>query len=612
VEEWVGQLWHRAVTRAARRDHPQAAVTLEEMRQPAAVMFRALGGERGLRIEAARETAHRAQRRWLQRLAGDGKQVELAWREEETLRLPARIAWFAERELNRDLYLWLAALAADSGRRAGDWLQQNSAATAALLAAYPGLASRYRRLVEAHLPQRPQPDALRRDEAERERLIRQCLLEPRLQVTALPPAGRAPQPVPLWLHPEPPQLAAAAAPRSDEDDEQQADSPRSEEIEAEKRRSGERVDMPDGRDGLLAFRLESLFTRAEYVSVDRSSEENQDSDAKSALEDLDVLSLARDRRRSAARLRFDLDLPPECNDDLYLGEGIPLPEWDFRQQAMQPDYCRLQPMLAHDAVLAGLPDHLRVKARRLRTLFEMLKPRRVWLNGQPDGGELDLNAVIDHSADRLRKAEVSDTNLFRSFRNDERDLSCLLLADLSLSTDSWISNEQRVIDVIHDSLFLFSEALAATGDRFALYGFSSRRRSHVRFHTLKAFDEAYSATVRGRIQAAKPGYYTRMGAAVRYAGQLLEREASSHKLLLMLTDGKPNDLDKYEGRYGSEDTRMALREASRRGVRPFCVTIDKKARDYLPYLFGSESYMLVRNAGELPAKLPLLYARLTA
>ena len=131
-------------------------------------MFRALGGERGLRIEAARETAHRAQRRWLQRLAGSGNQIELAWREEETLRLPARIAWFAERDLNRDLYLWLAALAADSGRRAGDWLQQNSAATAALLAAYPGLAGRYRRLVAAHLPQRPQPDALRRDAAAQE------------------------------------------------------------------------------------------------------------------------------------------------------------------------------------------------------------------------------------------------------------------------------------------------------------------------------------------------------------------------------------------------------------------------------------------------------------
>jgi nitric oxide reductase NorD protein len=268
-------------------------------------------------------------------------------------------------------------------------------------------------------------------------------------------------------------------------------------------------------------------------------------------------------------------------------------------------------MLARDAEPVSLPDHLRVKARRLRSLFESIKPRRVWLNAQPDGSELDINAVIAHSTDRLRAIKPAEADMFRSFHNAERDLSCLLLADLSLSTDAHINNEQRVIDVIRDSLFLFSEALSGTGDRFAMYGFSSRRRSHVRFHTLKAFNECYGDLVKGRIQALKPGYYTRMGAAIRYSTQILSQEASSQNLLLILTDGKPNDLDKYEGRYGIEDTRMAVREASKLGIRPFCVTIDERARDYLPYLFGSMSYMLVRNAGELPAKLPLLYARLT-
>jgi nitric oxide reductase NorD protein len=166
--------------------------------------------------------------------------------------------------------------------------------------------------------------------------------------------------------------------------------------------------------------------------------------------------------------------------------------------------------------------------------------------------------------------------------------------------------------VIRDSLLLFSEALATTGDRFALYGFSSRRRSHVRFHTLKTFEEPYTDRSRGRIQAIRPGYYTRMGAALRHATSLLTRQPSSERLLLILTDGKPNDLDRYEGRYGIEDTRMAVREAVRSGVRPFCVTVDAKARDYLPYLFGANAWMLVRHAGELPARLPLLYARLTA
>ncbi|MCO6413093.1 MAG: VWA domain-containing protein [Thiogranum sp.] len=610
MEEWVGQIWHRMVTRAARRDFPQAAVTLEEIRQPAAVMFRALGGERGLRLEAAIETEQGARRKLLERIAGSGNRIELAWRDAETLRLPARIAWFEARELNRQLYLWLAALAARSGGHRGDWLQRNTRATAALLEQYPGLVARYRKLVTAHLRQRPDPASLTPDEAEQETQIRQALLHPDNNPSPLPPARRPPQPVPLWLHPQPPQPAQGRAP-VDDDGDAEPDSAPSEQVETEKRRRGERVDMPDGRGGLLAFRLESLFTRAEYVSVDRTTEDNEDQDASSAIEDMDVLSMARDRKRTAARLRFDLDLPPEQHDDIYLGDGIPLPEWDFRSQTLQPDHCRLQPMLAREAEAAALPDHLRVKARRLRSLFETLKPRRIWLNGQPEGSELDINALIEHTTDQLRGVTTPDADLFRSFRNAERDLSCLLLADLSLSTDSHINNEQRVIDVIRDSLFLFSEALAATGDRFALYGFSSRRRNHVRFHTLKSFEEAWSPTVKGRVQAIRPGYYTRMGAAIRHAGAILGKQPSSQKLLLILTDGKPNDLDKYEGRYGIEDTRMAVREALQLGLRPFCVTIDEKARDYLPYLFGSTSYMLVRNAAELPAKLPLLYARLT-
>ncbi len=611
MEEWVGQLWHKAITRVARREYPEAAVRIDEIRRPAAVLFRALGGDGGLRIETANETASTARRKLLSRIAGTGKQVSLAWRDNDTLRLPASIAWYAERDLNRQLYLWLAALATRDGCSSGDWLQQNATAAAELLTAHPGLVRRYHTLVEQHLLQRPDVHTLRADEALQEQMIRQALLDPASVSGPLVTASVAPQPVPLWLHPEPPVQQPAKAAGNDEDTDDEAADQHSKQVNSDKRRRGERVEAPDGREGLLAFRLESLFTRAEYVAVDRTTEENEDEDAQSALEDMDVVSVASDRKRTAACLRFDLDLPPEDNDDIYLGEGLPLPEWDYRQQLLQPGHCRLQPMQARDAGLCGIPAHLQVKARRLRRLFEAFKPRRHWLSGQAEGSELDINALIDYNTDRLRGIRQADTNLYRSFQNAERDLSCLLLADLSLSTDAYVSNEQRIIDVVRDSLFLFSEALQATGDRFAMYGFSSRRRSHVRFHTLKTFEEPCNDKVRGRIQAIRPGYYTRMGAAIRYSAQLLSKEASSEKLLLILTDGKPNDLDKYEGRYGIEDTRMAVREAARLGVRPFCVTIDEKARDYLPYLFGNKSYMLLRNAGELPAKLPLLYAQIT-
>jgi nitric oxide reductase NorD protein len=102
-----------------------------------------------------------------------------------------------------------------------------------------------------------------------------------------------------------------------------------------------------------------------------------------------------------------------------------------------------------------------------------------------------------------------------------------------------------------------------------------------------------------------------MGAALRYARRLLEAEPAERRLLLLLSDGKPNDLDRYEGRYGIEDTRQAVRAARQGGIQPFCVTVDARGNDYLPYLFGSGGYVVIRDPRELPRKLPLLYARLT-
>ncbi len=118
--------------------------------------------------------------------------------------------------------------------------------------------------------------------------------------------------------------------------------------------------------------------------------------------------------------------------------------------------------------------------------------------------------------------------------------------------------------------------------------------------------------MRGRIEAIKPGYYTRMGAAIRYGTELLVKQPATRQLPLILTDGKPNDLDRYEGRYGVEDTRMAIYEARQAGLHPFCITIDKKASEYLPHLFGPGGYVVIRRPDELPTQLPMLYAQITA
>jgi len=359
--------------------------------------------------------------------------------------------------------------------------------------------------------------------------------------------------------------------------------------------------------------MENILTWGEYVKVDRGTDEEEDLDrARTAAEDMDRLAVARDRKAAGARLRFDLDLPAESEDDLVLDDGILLPEWDWKRRRLQPNHCRVVTMLAADAKPSPLPAHLTRTAKRLRNQFQALAPARVWHRGQPDGQEVDLDAYLRFAADRHAGAGTHGDGLYRDMRSGARDLACLLLADLSLSTDTWIDDRARVIDVIRDSLFLFAESLAATGDRFAMLGFSSRRRDPVRMHTLKAFDEGYGGAVRGRIGAVKPGYYTRMGAAVRHATNLLVRQPAGRRLLLLLSDGKPNDLDKYEGRYGIEDTRHAVRQARRLGLTPFCVTIDERGNDYLPHLFGTGGYVVIHRPSELPSRLPLLYARLTA
>jgi len=610
MEEQVGELWHRLVTRWADTGYADARVALAEMERSVGILFRALGGDGGLQVTVADATDQGSKRSWLQRLAGTNQKVSLAWRDEAYLRLPPAIDWFPEKALNRELYLWLAALAVGDDGRDEPWLLKNQRIVGEVLTRFPGLRGRYRRLVEAHLAQRPDPDKLSPPEAAAEREIRRALDEPGT-VKALPSAKRPPAPVPLWLHPAPPvppKGAAAGDPAAE--DERKTDNYRQLD---HVRRQAERVKEPESDRGLVTVRMENIFTWGEYVKVDRGSEDEEDLDrAEAVARDIDQLAVSRNARSAAATLKFDLDLPAEAEDDLVIGEGIRLPEWDWKRRQLQPDHCRIVPMLAADAIPTELPEHLRRTAKRLRNQFQALAPARVWHRQQPDGQELDLDAYLRFAADRAAGHGTGGDDLYREMRAGARDLVCLLMADLSLSTDTWVNDFHRVIDVIRDSLYLFGESLAATGDRFGMYGFSSRKRDPVRVHRLKGFDEGYNGGVRGRIQAIKPGYYTRMGAAIRYGSDLLTAQPGGRRLLLLLTDGKPNDLDKYEGRYGIEDTRQAVIEAKRRGLQPFCVTIDEQGNDYLPHLFGSGGYVVIRNPSDLPKRLPLLYAQLTA
>ena len=605
LEEWVGSVWHRFITRHASPDFPEARVELQPLQRPLALLFRALGGGAGVALEAAGARDLLLRRNLLQQVAGTCQQLPVAWCDSDNLRLPASLAVYPEAALNAELYRWLALLAA----RAGDmrhWARDNQRWTCELLDAYPALQTRYDRLIDAHLPLRPDPAQLPGAEGELEDALQQALRNPG-SVSQFPRSERAPWPLPLWLYPAQ-NLGAPQTTALGEEDEGGLKAPAAEQKVVRKRAS--RVEENTGKGGLLLFRLENLFSWSEHVDLDRCGDDSEDLDAARVAEDLDELSLSRQRLRKGGGLKLDLDLPPADSDDIPLGAGIKLPEWDYRRQALREDHVNLQLMLPRGAEPQPLPQRLAPLARRIRRQFEHLRSDRQWQRQQPQGSELDLQAWLDFHVER-QHGQCAERGLFMEQRQNRRDLACLLLADLSMSTDAHLDDEHRVIEVISDSLLLFGEALSAVGDDFALYGFSSLRRQQVRLQELKSFRQRYSDETRGRILALKPGYYTRMGAAIRQATRQLAERKQRRKLLLLVTDGKPNDLDLYEGRYGVEDTRQAVLEARREGLLPFCITIDQEAGDYLPYMFGANGYTLIREPAQLPTRLPQLYRQLT-
>jgi nitric oxide reductase NorD protein len=604
MEEAVGKLWHRWITRASSRDYPEARVELATIRRAIALWFHAFGGDPGLNIKAATREQWQARRSWLARIAGQEWAVQLAWKNAVDLYLPGAISCFPTTELNRSLYLWLAALTTlDNG--CGDWLEDAQQQVLTALNRWPGLRGRYLQLVEAHLADRPQPQSA--DEQHQEALLMQALRDPGT-VTARGFDPKKLAPVPLWLHPCPPEMSVSD---TSPPPEITATTDQVAEVQSDHRRQGKKVDHSRSDEGLLAFRLESLFSWAEFVNVDRPQEEDEDLGAKDAANDLDEFAVSRHSGTVKQRLKFDLDLPGSDYEDPILKQGIPLPEWDYRKGQMQVDYCSLQLLAPRHYEPTRLPAHLRYSARKIRAFFETLALNKTWKRQQPQGTEIDWDAYLDALTCLRTGNQEPNTGLYKELRRHHRELSCLLLADLSLSTESAIDDRQTVIDVVRDGLFLMSEALDAAGDRFAIAGFSSKNRQHVRYYPLKHFNEPVTDQVRGRIAAVRPGFYTRMGAAIRYATRELEKERTSHRLLFLFSDGKPNDIDRYEGRYGIEDTRQAIQEVRRKGIIPFCVTIDNRANEYLPYLFGHQHYVVIRNARQLPEKLPQLYARLT-
>jgi nitric oxide reductase NorD protein len=290
------------------------------------------------------------------------------------------------------------------------------------------------------------------------------------------------------------------------------------------------------------------------------------------------------------------------------------PEWDFRVDAYRDPGATVRALPALQGPQQWVDQTLaahRSMLDAIRRRFEMLRAQRSKLRKQFDGDDLDLDAYIDSYAD-FRAGLTLTQALYQTQRPAKRHMAIMLLVDVSGSTDGWIAANRRVIDVEREALLLVCIALEGMAEPFSVQAFSGEGPQRVSVRAVKRFDEPYSNDVARRIAALEPEHYTRAGAAIRHASALLMREPAAHRLLLLLSDGKPNDVDDYEGRYGVEDMRQAVTEARLQGIFPFCLTIDRQAANYLPHVFGASQYALLSRPELLPTVLLDWMKRLVA
>lgn len=312
-------------------------------------------------------------------------------------------------------------------------------------------------------------------------------------------------------------------------------------------------------------------------------------------------------------LTLNVDQPTAADRTDSKDRAIRYPEWDQDIHDYRINWCRVVERAADerpdDVVAVTLRTHGGVVSV-LRRFFERLRPpglKRV--AGQVDGDEIDLDAAVRESAERTAGAEVSDRIYVRRDRK-ERDVAAAFLVDVSGSTSRQLDGGRRVIDIEREGLVLLCEALEAVGDQYALYGYSGQGRGHVDFLVIKDFADRLDGQAAHRLAGLMPLRQNRDGAAIRHATTKLLARGAKTKLMIVVSDGRPLD-DDYKDEYSLEDTKVALREAKRRGIHPFCITIDRDADEYLKRMYGDVQFTVIDRVETLPLRLPRIYQRLT-
>jgi len=374
------------------------------------------------------------------------------------------------------------------------------------------------------------------------------------------------------------------------------------------------IDQKQQEDYVMTHDFEKIDTAEEWDGGWRDFDGDDELDEHSkALEELNMKYTVRvdDTTHSVYQAEFventTVAESSEINTKDYY---ISYDEWDYSKREYKKYFCKLYPKNITETNTAYYKKTLTENASTLMGLRKMLtniNNKYQQQRRQTQGEEFDLDALTDLYID-IHSGHTPSENIYLSKRKKEKDLSILMLLDVSLSSDGYAANN-RVIDVEKQVSILFGEILNEFDVDFSIDCFYSKTRNYASYLTLKGFDDDWDKA-KFKIGAVEPEGYTRIGTALRHSGALLDKRDTNNKWIILISDGKPNDYDKYEGKYGINDVKQALRELNERNINSYALAIEANAKYYLPQMFGSNHYEILTTPIELLQSLAKLYERI--
>jgi len=374
------------------------------------------------------------------------------------------------------------------------------------------------------------------------------------------------------------------------------------------------LDKKQQEDYVLLHNFEKVETAEEFNGTWRDFDGSDElEDHNEALEDLNMKNMVRVDDTAHSVYQADFIENATVSESAQIdskGYHLTYDEWDFGKGAYKDNFCKVYPK----SVLKTDPDYYKNTIAKnastllgLRKMLTSVNNKMQQQKRQTQGDEFDIDAITDLYVDIHSKRTPSE-KVYVSNRKKEKDLSILILLDVSLSSDGYASGN-RVIDVEKEVSILFGEILNEFNIDFSIDSFYSKTRNFSTYLTIKEFDENWN-TAKHKVGAVEPSGYTRIGAALRHAGARLDKRNTKNKWVIVISDGKPNDYDKYEGKYGINDVKQALRELNGRGINSYALAIEAQAKYYLPQMFGQNHYEILTTPVELLKSLVKLYEKI--